>query len=406
MRQHFRRPAAGFTLVEIMIAMLIGVIGIVVMMQTFSVSEGFKRTATSGTDAQINGSVALYLLEREIRLAGYGMNALLPLGCASVRVFNSTSGTGMDMRLVPFEINPAGIPAGDPNTDTILISYGNADSFVATVQADQPTNVNTGNFVLYSNREGFKTGDLFVSVMPGAGPGGSASCVLREVTAAPGAAGNCGVAPPAPNQIAHAAGTYRSNAQGCNIVPALRNSPTGITDANGNPVPPVRMAGGGQLVNLGPSPSVKVYAIRNANLTVCDMVTSDCSNPANYQVMVNDVVSLRAVYGKDFNPAPSALPGDGIVDTWDRAALADAFQASRVLAVMLQVTSRSGLKEKPTSGAVCDATVAANRPDRAQDWMGESFIGIDLSQSDPDWRCYRYKLFQTNVAVRNMIWRP
>ena len=36
--------------------MLIGMIGIVVMMQTFAVSEGFKRTATSGTDAQVNGA--------------------------------------------------------------------------------------------------------------------------------------------------------------------------------------------------------------------------------------------------------------------------------------------------------------------------------------------------------------
>ena len=53
---------AGFTLVEVMIALLIGLIGIIVMMQTFAVSEGFKRTATSGTDAQINGGVGMYMI--------------------------------------------------------------------------------------------------------------------------------------------------------------------------------------------------------------------------------------------------------------------------------------------------------------------------------------------------------
>src|SRR5476651_1026693 len=71
--------AAGFTLIEVMIALLIGMIGLVVMMQTFAVSEGFKRTATSGTDSQINGGVALYMLQREMRLSGAGMNNLITM---------------------------------------------------------------------------------------------------------------------------------------------------------------------------------------------------------------------------------------------------------------------------------------------------------------------------------------
>ena len=401
-----RARQAGFTLIEVMIAMLIGVIGIVVMMQTFAVSEGFKRTSTAGTDAQINGSVALYMIEREIRLAGFGMNSLVPLGCASVRVWNSATGTGSTMRLVPFEINPAGIPAGDANTDVLLIAYGTADSFVSGVQADQATNVATGDFTLYSNREGFKNGDLIVSVQPGGGPGGTASCVLHEVTKAPGAAGNCATPPPAPTSLVHATGSYKSAYTSCGTVNARYNSATGITDSTGAVVPPVKMSTGGQVFNLGGLPSLRVYAIRGGNLTTCDMVQSNCALAASYVVAVEGIVSLRAVYGKDFNPAPSALPGDGIVDLWDRTALADSFQASRVLAAMVEVTARSGLKEKPTTGTACDATTNSQRPDRVQDWMGQGFIGIDLSTSDVDWQCYRYKLYQTSVPLRNMIWRP
>ena len=121
----------GFTLVEIMIALLIGVIGIVVMMQTFAVSEGFKRTATSGTDAQINGGVAMYMIQRELRMAGYAMNELMIQGCTSVRVWNNPGGFAIDMPLVPFYINPPLVPAGDANTDVILIAYGNSASAVA-----------------------------------------------------------------------------------------------------------------------------------------------------------------------------------------------------------------------------------------------------------------------------------
>src|SRR3982751_3563197 len=100
---------AGFTLVEVMIALLIGMIGIVVMMQVFSVSEGFKRTATSGTDAQVNGAVAMYMIEREIRTSGYNLNDLMSKGCPVVRLWWNASASGVDLRLVPAEINPAGI---------------------------------------------------------------------------------------------------------------------------------------------------------------------------------------------------------------------------------------------------------------------------------------------------------
>lgn len=407
---------AGFTLVEVMIALLIGLIGIVVMMQTFAVSEGFKRTATSGTDAQINGGVALYMLEREIRLSGFGMNALMAMGCSSMRVWNNTSGTGLDMRFVPFEINPAGIPAGDANTDTLLITYGTADSFVVGMPAAQnPVGTATAvtPFTLYGlNRDGFKNGDLFVSVQPGGGPGGTASCVLHEATATAPSSGNCGVPPSPTTLLPHAAVTYKSSHNGCLPVVATHNSATGIRDASGAVVPVVTQAAGGQLFNLG-VPSVKVYAIRGGNLTYCDWIVSDCTNAANYTVLVNDIVSLRAVYGMNLTPSVTAAPGDGIV-TWGRAGITgNAFLPSRVMAATLELTARSGLKEKPTVGTTCDATPTASRPDRSQDWIYQSMAGagIDLSSipgmpTTTDWSCYRYKLFQTSVPLRNMIWRP
>src|SRR5471030_495906 len=111
--------SAGFTLIEVLIAMLIGMIGLVVMMQTFAVSEGFKHTATSGTDAQINGGVALYMLEREIRLGGFGMGDMQKMGCTSIRVWYNPTATGRDISFFPFMLNPAAVPAGDPNTDVL-----------------------------------------------------------------------------------------------------------------------------------------------------------------------------------------------------------------------------------------------------------------------------------------------
>ena len=405
-----RSLTSGFTLIEVLIAMVIGIIGIVVMMQTFAVSEGFKRTATSGTDAQVNGAVAMYMLEREIRVAGYGMNGYLPaIGaapnntyCSSIRVWNSATGTGKDMRILPFEINPAGIPAGDPSTDVIVIGFGNSDSVVAGVQADQAATT-LDDFVINSGRDGFRQGDLVVGVQPGTLATDPASCVLHEMTTASNVAGTCGQT--ASTNFKHGTTSYKNAYQLCNLVTPRFNASAGIKDSGGALVPPIKLASGGQLFNLG-NPSLKAYAIRGGNLTWCDLLTSDCANVANYIVAVNDIVSLRAVYGRD-----TTAVQDFQVDVWDRTAIPTLADSARVMAVMLEIVARSGLKEKPTTGAVCDALTDSTRPDKVQDWIGGSIAGagIDVNPSNlpaNDWRCYRYKLYQTRVPIRNMSWRP
>lgn len=401
--RHSTSRAGGFTLVEIMIGLLIGMIGIVVIMQTFSVSEGYKRTSTSGSDAQVNGGLALYLLEREIRLAGYGMNSLTPMGCSNIVVYSSISGTTSSMRMVPLEINPAGIPAGDPGTDTMLISYGASENFVTGVGADQPSN-SSANYSVQNNRDGFKPGDLVIAVQPGGGAGGGPSCVMQEITGVPSAS-SCGAGGGSgSNELIHNTGQYKNPNAGCQMVGPTHNKAGGLTDpATGNAVPALSSQNGGTLFDIGALPQVKVYAIRGGSLTVCDMMTQDCTNTANYAPLVTGIVSLRGVYGKDAN-------GDGVVDAWDRNALATAADANSVIAAAVEMTAKSGLKEKSSSGgAGCDTTTVASRPDPTQDWFGYNLAAtsqIDLSGTAADWQCYRYKLFQTSVPLRNMIWRP
>ena len=50
----------GFSLVEILVGMVIGLFGIIIITQIFALAEGQKRTTTSGSDAQTNGNIALY----------------------------------------------------------------------------------------------------------------------------------------------------------------------------------------------------------------------------------------------------------------------------------------------------------------------------------------------------------
>lgn len=418
--------SAGFTLVEIMIGLLIGLIGIVVIMETFAVSEGYRRTTTSGTDAQVNGAIAMYLMQRELRVAGFNLQPYLNAGCTDVIVWEENLGKSRLVRFVPVDINPTGIPAGDVNTDVILISYGNADSSVVGLSSDGQVN-NTDAFPIKTNTSSFHTGDYVFTALPSTVAGGTPSCVLNEITAVPNPTGNCSNAAPAvASTLQHESRLYQSWAQGCQMVQAKHNAAGGIKDPNGVPVPPLKSGMQGSLFSMGIAPLAKVYAIRGGNLTVCETISKDCTDPNNYDVLVNDIVSMRAIFGGDYvggTGIGAGVLGDGSIDQWSRNALGSAGAARRTVAIALELTARSGLREKSSTGSTnpvdCDATKSPNLPDGGQtaDWYASyiplaagSLAGaqIDLSQTDPQggWKCYRYKMFQSVVPLRNLLWTP
>ncbi|MBS1230068.1 MAG: hypothetical protein H6R17_3345 [Proteobacteria bacterium] len=135
------KPSAGFSLVELMVGMVIGMFGIIVMLQVFALSEERKRTTTGGSDAMTEGVMALYALQRDIRQAGYGVSALDILSCP-------VTVSGVTIALAPVTINPAAaiVPAGDANTDTLLVIYGNSEgqpqgvAYVANTVNPTPAN--------------------------------------------------------------------------------------------------------------------------------------------------------------------------------------------------------------------------------------------------------------------------
>ena len=111
---------AGFSLVEIMVGMAIGLLTTLVIMQIFSAFEGQKRATTGSADAQTSGSIALFSITRDMQMAGYGLipAATSPLDCDP----SPTTAGGID--LSPIVIVDGGDAAGA--SDTISIRYGTA----------------------------------------------------------------------------------------------------------------------------------------------------------------------------------------------------------------------------------------------------------------------------------------
>ena len=61
-----RLASRGVTLVELLVGMTIGLLSVVIITQVMAVSEEQKRTTSSGSDAQVNGALALSSLQREV----------------------------------------------------------------------------------------------------------------------------------------------------------------------------------------------------------------------------------------------------------------------------------------------------------------------------------------------------
>ncbi|MEI7456340.1 MAG: PilW family protein [Nitrosomonadales bacterium] len=104
---------AGFSLVEVMVGMVIALLGIVIIFQVFSVSEGIKRTTTSGSDALQNGASALFTLERSLKEAGYGIFSSTnlaplpadPLGTAPVTITQGAAANISDSITIRYRQN-------------------------------------------------------------------------------------------------------------------------------------------------------------------------------------------------------------------------------------------------------------------------------------------------------------
>lgn len=145
-RTSLRRHARGVTLIELMVALLIGMILTLAMFVVMSGAEGRKRTITSTSDANQAGNYVAYLLDQWVRNAGngftksaaysfgcplkayYGNTQILPSGSALPSPFASVNaGTVGKFRLAPLLILPnQTTPSVSGRSSDVLVVMGGA----------------------------------------------------------------------------------------------------------------------------------------------------------------------------------------------------------------------------------------------------------------------------------------
>ena len=369
----FARSERGMSLVEILVAVLIGLIGMVIIMQVYTVSEERKRTTTGTSDAQISGNIAMFTLERELRFAGYGMVSRQAnmLGC-NVSAFDSTRATTTltfpTMAPVSISVGAGGAP------DTITIIYGNAWSSVDG--SDFAAAAASGAPFPLKNAAGFQVGDLVVASE------GGANCSVAEIT---------GFSVGALNNIEHLISSPYSytDTHGATVTQNSRYNKTGGLGA---------YTTAARLFSLGRSPVVRQYLVSNDKLKTRSLMpydsTQDPDNDGWADADIGEgIVNLKAIYGKDTD-------NNGVVDAWNTTQPVTAADWLQVRAVKIALLVRSGQYEKTPVTVDCVSGSPANN---SPHWSVGCFTMTNVADGT-DWHNYRYRTYETVVPLRNLIW--
>lgn len=345
-----------------MVGLAIGMLATVVIIQVISVFEAQTRTTTGTADAQTNGGIALYNIARELQMAGFPLVPVTnsPLECTTLIVNGTLDPT------IPNRLSPVGIAAAvDSASDAITIRYGTAP------MGGVPTQISamgapTANDATVGSNFGCRALDITLitstdgttcamSSVPAGGVAGATTVTLANTSAA--AVGANLACMGAWNEI-----TYRANAgnlERCDLAVA--------TASGGN----------------------------------CNLVTPNTS----FVPTVAGIVHLKARYGvsatANSNQVIAWRGTSGL--TWSAPVVAN---RNRIKAMRVAVVARNAKMETSAVTSVCSSTTAA-APTGLCAWEGsgaQAAPAIDLSADDANWARYRYRVFETIVPLRNVIW--
>jgi type IV pilus assembly protein PilW len=352
---------AGLSLVEILVGLVIGMLATLVIMQVFATFEGQKRTTTGNADAQTNGAIALFSIQRDVQMAGFGLPVFdtqnPPLKCEKIptaitppTVDHDGNAATPDIGMSPITITDGGAAAGA--SDSIAIRYS-LDGATAKGGIVVKINGMSANEAGVDNNLGCNNGDV---VLVSAGN----VCAMTTV-----------------DDTNLAADTTHIT---------LKNA-SGATN-------------GASLSCIGKWNQF-TYAVVNNQLQ-----RNDASIVAAVP-LVSEIVNMQAQYGV------SNVATDNQVTSWVDASGATwgagmtVADRNRIKAVRIALVARNGLLEKANvDGSTACSSLTAADPTGICAWSGTAGSPaptIDLS-NDGNWQKYRYRVYETIIPLRNMIW--
>ncbi|WP_342116172.1 PilW family protein [Pseudoduganella sp. OTU4001] len=378
------RSARGFSLVELMVSVVVGMVAVMFATRLLATSETEKSAALGTSDSMQNGMLALFSLNFDASQAGWGINDTLVNGCNTLLKDNegfsmqSVKRAGVDTT----PLAPVVIVNNGERSDVISLNSGGSLSGVGNVTLAD-TYAGGGEIRVTSNNPfGFNKGDVIVVVPEPAG-------------------GNCSIA-----QLSDVdkdilridSGRYNS---GAGLLGGVYNQ--------GNKA---------RVFNLGPTDKLALHTWSVVNGVLRLRASNMSGSTESAKAVVDNVVAIKAQYGFDRRASFDPVYGSQVttwsadmIDADNNLIAGDAGDFQRVTAVRLAVIARSQVPDKPKgSDGTCDTTTAKltifNSETPAGVVPSPVTVALDVPGENIHWSCYRYRAFETVVQIRNNAWRP
>lgn len=381
----------GFSLVEILVAMVIGLIGMLVIFQSFDTFEAQKRTTTSATDAQESGLMALNAVERDIRLAGYGLFYGNQLACNRMNQWTGSAATQVPLM-------PVMITDGGSASDTIVTSYSTsafgslpAQLLLDTTTSAQPLQVNNA-----TKTAGFSVGNMLLVANPTLGRNCTRLQVSGTTLAADGASLTIATTPGTSAPANPPAATN-----------LFATAPNPVASYGNSPAEP------SVVINMGAFARNQYSISINATNRDGELQQLDLTNAGAASVtLASGIVNMQAQLG--VSAAATTQEINNWVNptgTWAPASITTT-DIGRVKAIRIAIVSRSSQMERTTAMAsgnvtsTCTTPVGTvnNGPCAWNDTGTTAAPQIDLS-GDTNWQRYRYRVYETIIPIRNVMWQ-
>jgi type IV pilus assembly protein PilW len=351
-------------LVDLMVGLAIGMLAMLVILQVAVLFESRRKATLGSSDAQINGINAMALISRDLRIAGYGLGPPDALGCSIKRHYQNDIA---DLLLQPVTIIDGA--SGAPDTLRILSSAKQEISAPARLITPHPFDATT---LLVNSTLAIAVNDVLVLQEVGK------PCTMLQATAVP----------VSDYKVIHDATASAWNT----------TAPATLFPAAGYGI-------GAAVINLGAVSDHRYAVNAGSQLEVGRYLSA--SDSWDLLPLASNIVSLQAQYGFDARPGVQATPqvtwwSSTMLDADGNGTTGDNGDLRRLLAIRLAIVARSDQAEPPAAGG-CNTAVAP-------EWLAGAVAdgqltptSIDVS-SLPNWRCYRYRVMQSIVPLRNLIW--
>jgi type IV pilus assembly protein PilW len=400
----------GFTIIELMVGLVIGLIATLIIMQTFSNFEGNKRTTTGIADAQTNGSIGLYMIQRELQFAGYGVPV--------------SSGTLPEIKKLPEQMQFQDY-VGKTQAEINAIYAAKVALYSAKLTTDAAVVAQGKNF------SAMKCNPAPILNLDADNDPGTADVPVDIITPAiitDGAAGNDiitiqygttsrGALPTVINTVAGTTVVGVANNLGCragDVVLTLGDSNKGDTACVGSKVTSVEVADGAGnkwLDNVGNSNQMLV--INNAGMYSPGLtrkiaclgqvrqsifqISNNNELLKNTRPIVTEIVALQAQYGVSATANSEIVNQwvDATGGTWGASPLAIGAR-NRIKAVRVALVARNNLLENAAVSQACTGGAAGLA--NVCIWGNQN-----VNLPDANWANYRYRTYEIVIPLRNVL---